>query len=65
MVANCVEIYRSMEGEFDRLMASCRRTLSMDSCSQEDKEEIEVKFEGFVKKVGEFSDAAFDTVQWI
>lgn len=37
----------------------------MDSCSQEDKEEVKVRFEGFVKKVGEFSDAAFDTVQWI
>ena len=65
MVANCVEIYRSMEGKFDRLMTSCRRTLSMGSCSQEDKEEVKVRFEGFVKKVGEFSDAAFDTDQWI
>ena len=60
-----MEIYRSMEGKFDRLMTSCRRTLSMGSCSQEDKEEVKVRFEGFVKKVGEFSDAAFDTDQWI
>ena len=41
------------------------RVRVMDSCSQEDKEEVKVRFEGFVKKVGEFSDAAFDTVQWI